>query len=216
MSLMVKNIEPIVEGTIDFINSYDCIEEPVRDAVKILNDSGFNTIMSSANYRNVDTRFEKKKDFYGSYTMGNGYAWILVNYATLSSINKDIINKMNSGEIPIELDKNAQSCLASNCEVNGVQISQKEIVKFYRAIRNPFGQRRKIKPSVLIPRCEEDKYFINNHNVIFHSVGLPNDGMMVALRYPLNEKTTVDDVRSYYAKLLVKLEKNKISGFKKL
>lgn len=151
------------------------------------------------------------------YTIGNGYAWILVDYSTLGSANKDVVNKMNAGEIPIELDSNAKECLENNCSVNGVTVSQRELVKFYRTIKVPFKNLiKKFTPKELEPRSEEEEYFTQNHKVLYHSVGLPNDAVLVALRYPLNEKTTIDDVRKYYDRLITKLDKNKPFGFRRL
>lgn len=53
MNNLVKDIKPIAGGSIQYIDSYECIELPVKDAVKSINDMGIKTIMSSANYFDV-------------------------------------------------------------------------------------------------------------------------------------------------------------------
>ena len=71
-----------------------CIEKPVRNACKYLTSNGVNTLMSSANRYNVESKDEpvnENKLYIGhddKWVIGNGYAWIMLDWNDLSSTNK--------------------------------------------------------------------------------------------------------------------------------
>jgi len=79
------------------------IEEPLREACKLFRKKGIETVMSSANKNNLTKPGQEPKEkedvdgkwmFYPSPTFedaGVGYAWIMINFTTLSDKNKDIL-----------------------------------------------------------------------------------------------------------------------------
>ena len=111
--MLISDIEPIGEATTDLFveESNDLIDRiielPLRKACKIFRDKGIETIMSSANKNNVleDGKSPTEKDdVYGTLEKlmeshyfteaGNGYAWIMLNYNSLSIDNKEMLFEM--------------------------------------------------------------------------------------------------------------------------
>lgn len=108
--MLINEIEPIDKVGVNLLQKDDAekvideiIELPLRKAYKVFRKKGIETLMSSANKNNVLNKGEKpkeKEDVYGngqqwfyprpSYEdAGKGYAWIMINFDTLSDENKD-------------------------------------------------------------------------------------------------------------------------------
>lgn len=109
--MLIKEIEPINEPAVNLLEQDSkvdiidkIIELPLRKACKVFREKGIETVMSSANKNNVLRDGEKrieKEDVYGSFDKlfenylfleaGKGYAWIMLNFNTLSDENKDLL-----------------------------------------------------------------------------------------------------------------------------
>ena len=120
--MLIKEIKPIgkvgkslvgnesAEEIIDKI-----IELPLRKACKIYKNKNIETNMSSANKRNLpkkgkrvekeDLKIDNKIHYFtpNFLSAGRGYAWIMINYDTLSNENKEKIFEM--------LNKYGEKCI---------------------------------------------------------------------------------------------------------
>ncbi len=121
-------------------SEYSFIEYPVREAVKRMNQSGMKTIMSSSNKDDVENGGQKETTFdehiyigqNTHFSIGNGYAWIMVDYARLSNELKQKIIDLNSSKIAAPLSDTAKTYFNENCMANGCEATQSELIKFYR------------------------------------------------------------------------------------
>ncbi len=118
--MLISEIRPISDRGMNFIKmeaeeSYinGKIELPLRNACKIFKAKGIETVMSSANQNNIlkpgELPFEREDllkvqepNVRPSYEMaGKGYAWIMLNFDTLSEENKKwlfSLESRNNGE----------------------------------------------------------------------------------------------------------------------
>ena len=108
--MLIREIEPNDYRGINLLNIEKpeslmerIIEPPLINACKIFKDKGIETVMSSANKNNVLKPGEKakeKEDVYGNGQQwllnhptyedaGRGYAWIMLNFQTLSEANRE-------------------------------------------------------------------------------------------------------------------------------
>lgn len=121
-------------------SEYLFIEYPVRAAVKEMNRSGMRTIMSSSNKEDVEGCGHIEANDNGNiyisqnthFPIGNGYAWIMVDYRTLSKEIKQNIIDLNGGKVKIPISDKAKSYFEENCTANECEMAQNELVKFYR------------------------------------------------------------------------------------
>ena len=108
--MLINEIEPIDEVGVNLLNHDNpnevidgIIELPLRKACEIFRRKGIETVMSSANKNNVLKQGQKrveKEDVYPKPLLdptpmfdeaGRGYAWIMLNFDTLSDENKDFL-----------------------------------------------------------------------------------------------------------------------------
>lgn len=106
--MLIGDIEPIKNRGVNLIDKEDSsdiidriIELPLRKACKIFRKKGITTIMSSANKNNIvlgNQKVLEKEDLKGRELFldrptfedaGKGYAWIMIDYNSLSDENKD-------------------------------------------------------------------------------------------------------------------------------
>lgn len=211
---LVKDIEPIkFDGEIDITDDmtlFMCIEPPVRKACMMLKNMGINTLMSSANKVDVESRNTRIKGFENRgngehFNLGNGYAWIMIDWETLSQDNKQKIIMLNNGTIPIELSDKEKENLVHNCEINNFTPSQKELVSFFQIISVRLlyiGDRSSLK---LVADSNEDNYYEQNRRGYVCNNSLCNHGdnyRTVVIRYPLDENTTVSQVDNYFTGII--------------
>lgn len=213
---LVSEVEPIIfdgEIKLDEMSLYMCIEEPVREACKTLSDKKIVTLMSSANKNDVSSRNEKiagLKHVRGEnhFNIGNGYAWIMIDWQTLSPDNKKLFTQLNKGEIPIPLTETERTNFEHNCAINNFPVKQSELIKFFEILnfykfledRSAFGHLEKT--------CEEDSYFdsVRNGYACYDSLNNHGDDYrVVVIRYPIDETTKVSDVRRYFDSIVSKL-----------
>lgn len=104
--MLIKEIEAIGEASVSLLDDSSdiidrIIELPLREACRVFRDKGIETVMSSANKTNLVGDGEKviEKEDIGNnpfethmfYEAGVGYAWIMLNFETLSDENKALL-----------------------------------------------------------------------------------------------------------------------------
>lgn len=216
--MLIKEIEPINKVGVNLLksdNEIDVIDQiielPLRKACKIFRNKGIETVMSSANKNNVLKPGEKsieKEDVYGNIEKlfethtfleaGKGYAWIMLNFDTLSDENKDLLfeleeRKRKNGEKigekiiwfvhPTEMNGNIEFSLRIG----------KYDYDFLRTVLNEENIPKKV---------EVDKKLIEfeKRHIVLLYPWLDSSTEAVFLRMPINEKTTVEEVQEYFSK----------------
>ena len=227
--MLVSEIEPIGDAAVNLLEQQEdviekIIELPLRKACKIFKQKGIETVMSSANKNNVLKSGEKpieKEDVYGTiekmfeshvfFEAGRGYAWIMLNFDTLSDENKDLL---------FELEKAKDS--------NGEKIGEK-LIWFV----HPFEMTNNIEFCLRIGKYDYDYYkmfmseeeipqnievderlieFEKRHIVLLYP-WTDSSNEAVFLRMPITEQTTVEEVEEYFvnfAKLFKSQTRDKI------
>lgn len=191
--MLISEIKPIGYRGVNLLNNDSpeslmerIIELPLRSACRIFRNKGIETVMSSANRNNVLKPGEKaleKEDVYGNgqeYLLnrpiyedaGKGYAWIMLNFQTLSDENREWLFSLEErkGE-------------------NGEPIGEKA-VWFVEPSRFSFYNSQ----GVTLPKFEEKKIILGYNDGLYPR-------QTVILRMPINEGTTVEEVDEYFSRL---------------
>lgn len=216
--LLVKDVQPInFDGEIsleDEVTLDVCIELPVRESCRTLNDLGIITLMSSANREDVKRKDEKVQQLTNfqneHYNIGNGYAWIMIDWQSLSEENKKIIIGLNSGQESIVLSEKDRIRFIHNCEVNNISPNQSELIKFFEVYDFRVLERNRSLIGKLDQTCDEDIYFDANRQGYGCINSLCNHGTdyrTVVLRCPIDEETTIADVNSFFNSIIKKFKK---------
>ena len=155
--------------------------------------------MSSANKSNCINGKSPELP-YRYYSIGNGYAWIMIDYDQLNSLNQNLINKWNSGEREISLDEKTTTILKQNCTVNQVPFSQSELFKFYRVVEKDGDRVLQNIPKKSKTPFQHDN-FERKATTLLHTNSFSGYSLNfrgVALRFPMDETTTVEEVMDYF------------------
>lgn len=204
---LLKEDDDNAERLIDNI-----IELPLRSACIIFRKKGIRTLMSSANEINVLKEGEKaieKEDVYGSGQQymkdrptyeeaGKGYAWIMLDFDSLSDENKDWLFSLEERK-----GKNGENIgekaiwFLHPCEIMNIEFQ-------LRAGKIDYEQLKEIMPEEQIPTNikvdERLAEFEKRHIILaYHWAMYP--WQTVILRMPVNEETTVEEVEDYFSKL---------------
>ena len=214
--MLISEIEPINEsGRVlsDQENPEQIIDEiielPLRKACKLFLSKGVQTVMSSANRNNILKPDEKPTEkeklnaleyFDPSPTFedaGRGYAWIMINFDTLSNENKDMLfdyeEKSKLGEELIWF-------------VHPFSIGNLDYKIATGQLSIEFVQSIITESDVTIGSLENIKYdarlatFEKKHVVLAYNGRYPVN--TVFLRMPINEATTVEDVEIFFTKFV--------------
>lgn len=177
------------------------VEEPLKKACKNLRNKGIETVMSSANRNNLLKQGEKrleKEDVKGKEyfldaptyeSAGKGYAWIMLNYDSLSDENKEEL---------FSIEKTQDS--------NGINIGEK-IVWFIQgpSVMYNFNmlKTKEQKKNILDEKFKNSSFILQ-----YNSDWYPKQ--VVILRMPINNKTTVTDVELYFEKLIERLKQQQV------
>lgn len=178
------------EETIDII-----IEKPLRKACKTCKIKNIETVMSSANNKNIlkenEQRIDKKDVLKTAETKllqsfnvaGKGYAWLMINYNTLTDENRKILFDLE--------EKYGEDCIWF------VKSSYNE---FKNAIRKFF----RLKPLV---ETFDDTYaeqFKQKQLLIVYNNRYPRRSVFI--RMPIDETTTVEEVENFFDEILSNLK----------
>ena len=224
--MLINQIEPINESTTNFLeeeakNTIDeIVELPLRKACKIFKEKGIETIMSSANKNNILKPGEiplEKEDLYGgiekifeTHTFleaGRGYAWIMLNFNTLSDENKDLLfdlekqkgkNDEKLGEKLIWIVHPAE--MTGNIEFS------------LRIGKYDYDYLRLLLCEDEIPKnieAEERLIVFEERHIVLLYPWDTSSTEAIFLRMPINEQTTVEEVEQYFVNL-AKCFKNQI------
>ena len=215
---LILDVEPIgFDGQIklDDMSLYMCIERPVRETCKALSDKGIMTLMSSANTNDVKTRYTKIDTYRhlsgfgdGHFNIGNGYAWVMIDWASLSKENKQLFTQLNSGEIQIPLTETEKASFEHNCKINQFPIKQSELVKFFEIVDYYKLMKGQITPNQLPQSSSEDTYFdsVKNGYAVYNSLlNHSLDFRAVVIKCPIDETTKISDVNKYFNFIVQKL-----------
>ena len=217
--MLIKEIKPIDKRGVDLLRDRNAetlideiIELPLRNVCKIFRKKGIETLMCSANKNNVLTEGEKpteKEDVYGNgqqYSKlrptfedaGKGYAWVMLNFDTLSDENKDWLFSLEERK-----GKNGENIgekavwFTHPCEIGNLDYKIKIGHYDYDFLKT-------VLPEKEIPKgIEFDKRLAEiekRHIVLAYHWGM-YPLQTVFLRMPINEQTTVEEVDEYFSKL---------------
>lgn len=182
-----KNAEEIIEII---------IEKPLQKACKECKYKNIETVMSSANKRNIvkngKARINKagviekiKQHRLQSFIQaGKGYAWIMINYNTLSDENREILFSLEK-----ELGEENIWFVKEN----------------FTDSMNSIRKRLKMK---LIVQKFDDKYaekFKEKQILLMYNNKYPTRNVFI--RMPIDENTKVEDVEIYFDKIISRLIK---------
>lgn len=220
MSIYIKDIEPINEVGRNLIDAQNIdeiidaiIELPFRKICKILSQKGIESVMSSANKNNILKPGEKRKekeDVYGSGQQwlyprpmyddaGCGYAWIMLNFDTLSDENKDILFALEE-----TVDKNGNK-IGQNViwfvhpyEMGNLEYDLRCGKHTYEGLSKILSKNEMPQGIEYDPKLAE---FEKRHIVLGYNGGIYPE-QSVFLRMPIDEETTVDELERYFEKMI--------------
>lgn len=207
--MLIKEVERINKPAVNLLDqdsSVDVIDEivelPLRKACKIFRDKGIETVMSSANQNNVlkpgEKRIEKEDiekrfSLFETHTFleaGCGYAWIMINFRTLSNENKNLL---------LSLESKGKSCGRTIWFVHPFSMDD-NIEHSLRTGKYGYDDLRDILSEDEIPKgIEVDPYsieFEKRHVVLMYP--WIDSSEAVFLRMPLHDQTTVEEVEEYF------------------
>lgn len=200
--MYVKDVKRIWKVGKDLLKDKDAyqiieliIEKPLQKACIECKEKNIETAMSSANRSNIAKNGKRicKKDIQelsaknktkNFLWVGKGYAWLMINYNTLSDENREIL-------FNIEEELGEESIWFVKC--NYVEVMNK--------LRKPF----RLKPLV---ETFDDKYaekFKEKQLIMTYNMNYPRRAVFI--RMPIDEKTKAEDVENYFSAILGKLKK---------
>lgn len=204
-----------------------CIEKPIRKVCTDLSKNGLKTLMSSANKENISSRnnsVDETKIYIGQdepWVIGNGYAWIMLDWDQLNDENKQYLISIRNNETDLNLNQNEIKNLKHNSELNGKKETQEELIKFYEyvdipkeiALSSDFDSKK--LDDMKFPSLPNDAFYDSNkvyllgHNSLNnHLQNGSNHFRTVVIRYPMDETTTIKDVENFYSKISLNMIKN--------
>ena len=174
---------------------YKIIEKPLQNACKACKDKNIETVMSSANKNNIMTKKQKrinkhelkqmlqKNKLLNFEYVGKGYAWIMINYNTLSDENRKIAFALEN-----ELGEDSVWFVKEN----------------YTDVKNFIRRKLKLKE---VEQVFNDKYadeFKKRQLKLVYKNTYPSRNVFI--RMPIDETTKVQDVDLYFKQIISKFE----------
>ena len=171
------------------------IEKPLQKACKECKEKNIETVMSSANKKNIVKKNQKritKKEIVEKSNQhkmqsfveaGKGYAWLMINYNTLSNENREIL---------FSLEKSEQDT---------IWFVKSNYVETMNSIRKRFKLKEIIEKF-------DDKYaqqFRKKQILLMYNNKYPRRNVFI--RMPIDEKTKVNDVEKYFEEIISILKK---------
>lgn len=173
------------------------IEKPLQNACKDCKEKNIETVMSSANKNNLvkknKIRINKKEAIQRAnegktqtfLTAGRGYAWLMLNYNTLSDENRKILFDMEN-----ELGEDSVWFVKSN----------------YIEVMNKMRKLFRLKPLL---ETFDDIYaekFKEKQLILMYNNRYPRRS--VFLRMPIEETTTCEEVEQHFTQIIERLVPN--------
>jgi len=170
------------------------IEKPLQKACKKCKEKNIETVMSSANRKNIVKKNKKQVDrkdvvegikkhkIQTFLQAGKGYAWLMINYNTLSDENRKIIFDLEK-----ELGEDVIWFVKSN----------------YVDAMNSLRRKFKIKEIVEV---FDDKYaekFKERQLLLMYNNNYPRRNVFI--RMPIDKQTKVEEVEVYFDNIISKL-----------
>lgn len=190
----------------------EIIEAPLRKPIKEFNRKNIITIMSSANEINFkwldedgNDMYQTKKDFDAvKFSYGNGFAYIILDYDSLSDENKAIINELYDELNPNEIKPTYEKPITAEQSYNGNKkviyaIHQKE--KSFHAWKIDSEETYKLLTNE--PEDTSERTFFERGDFVYTT---PYTERSVIIRYPVTEETTAEEVENYFLKICSKLK----------
>ena len=190
----------------------EIIERPLREAVKDLFRKNIITIMSSANEINVqwldedgNNMYQTREDFDATkYSYGEGFAYIILDYDSLSDKNKKTIdnlyNELNSQE--------EQQIYTKPITTEQSYKGNKRIIYAIHQVENPEHAWQIDSENTLglltgTGAEASDIDFMRKSNFVYTT---PYTERSVIIRYPVNEETEEGEVEEFFSSICSKLE----------
>lgn len=211
IKMYIRDIEPIGDASVNLLeDSSDIIDKiielPLREACRIFKEKGIQTVMSSANKTNLVLKGEKviEKEDLGNNPLethlfleaGKGYAWIMLNFNSLSKENKDLL-------FELEERKN------DNGDAVGEKLiwfvhpfeMQGNIEYGLRTGRFNYDYLKMCLPEEDIPlgiEVDDSLIEFEKRHITLLYPWTDSSSEAVFLRMPINNKTTVEEVNEYF------------------
>ena len=201
--MLIKEVKPIGKVGKNLLENKNAeeiintiIEKPLQKACIECKEKNIETVMSSANRNNIRKKNKKRVDradvveaakqhkVQTFLQAGKGYAWIMINYNTLSDENRKILFSLEK-----EIGEDAIWFVKSN------------YVEFLNAIRKPF----KLEKIVEIFDDTYANQFKERQLLLMYNNNYPRRNVFI--RMPIDEKTEVKEVETYFHDIISKLRK---------
>ena len=190
----------------------EIIERPLREAVKDLFRKNIITIMSSANEINVqwldengNNMYQTREDFDAiKYSYGEGFAYIILDYDSLSDKNKKIIDDLYNELNPQEEQQIYTKPITTEQSYKG----NKRIIYAIHQVENPEHAWQIDSENTLglltgTGAEASDIDFMRKSNFVYTT---PYTERSVIIRYPVNEETEEGEVEEFFSSICSKLE----------
>lgn len=202
--MLVKDVKRIGKVGKNLLKNKDAneiietiIEKPLQKACKDCKEKNIETVMSSANKHNLvkknKIRINKKEAIERAeqgktqtfLTAGRGYAWLMLNYETLSDENRKILF-----DIEKELGEDSVWFVKSN----------------YIEVMNKMRKLFRLKPLVEVFDDTYADNFKKKQIILMYNNRYPRRS--VFLRMPIEETTTCEEVEQHFSKIIERLVPN--------
>ena len=115
-NMKLTEVEPICESYVELLSRDDLskiVEHPLLEACQCLYDKKIRTLMTSANRYNVIGLEKLNQSVRKCYAYGEGYAWMWIDYSSLSDQNKELVQSWYQQETEPEPQKRRFLCTIS-------------------------------------------------------------------------------------------------------
>ena len=201
--MLVKEVKPIGKVGKNLLKDKNAneiietiIEKPLQKACKECKAKNIETVMSSANRKNLVKKNKIRVDknivmqranqnkIQNFKAAGKGYAWLMLNYNTLSDENRKILFNMEE-----EFGEDSIWFVKSN------------YVEFLNSIRKPL----KMKPIVENFDDTFAEKFKEKQLLLMYNNNYPRRSVFI--RMPIEETTSSEEVEEYFSEIISKLQK---------
>ena len=190
----------------------EIIELPLRKPMKELYRKNIITVMSSANEINAkwldedgNNMYESKKDFDAvKFSYGDGFAYMILDYDSLSEENKAIMAKLYDELNPDETKPTYEKPMTADQSYKG----NKKVIYAIHQIEKPFhaweiDSEETYKLLTDEPKDINEKDFWRRSDFVYTT---PYTERSIIIRYPVTEETEVEEIEEYFSGICSKLK----------